>query len=208
MPPGHSEDGLVPRGARTSASAVSGRRGGPGRLQSSPAASAVTDADIPAMVKAPATSDFEVLKPPLQSRPTNTADPKTARPVSVTLEALQKQWEQIVVTVKKQKIALGSFLQDGVPWKLVGNVLEIAFDPKTRFHMEHVQKNRTAIERIFARDLELPLRIRCVEKRFNEAGIVKKIHSPEEILEDIKNKEPVLNRIIELFDCTEAPDME
>ena len=158
-------------------------------------------------IKEKSPSDFAQLKRQIQSRQQPAAETPGAS-VKVVLEELQQRWDQIIETVKKQKIALGSFLQDGVPCKLEDGFLEIAFDPKTRFHLEHVQKNAAVIERIFARDLNLPLRIRCVERPFEQLGIKKKVHSPQEILADIKSKEPVLNKIIELFDCTEAPDME
>ncbi|NOX37664.1 MAG: DNA polymerase III subunit gamma/tau [Calditrichaeota bacterium] len=185
---------------------VSGKPAGPSRVQAPAATPASSRMAVPPIREKPV-ADFEQLKQQVKSRQQTPAE-KPATSVKISLEELQERWDQIIETIKKQKIALGSFLQDGVPWKLEGGFLEIAFDPRTRFHMEHVQKNATIIERIFARELNLPLRIRCVEQPFDQAGIKKKVHSPEEILEDIKNKEPVLNKIIELFDCTEAPDLE
>ena len=36
---------------------------------------------------------------------------------------------------------------------------------------------------------------------FTEAGIERQVLSPEEVFESMKDKEPVLKKIIELFDC-------
>ncbi|NIS39120.1 hypothetical protein GWN91_08360, partial [Candidatus Saccharibacteria bacterium] len=52
----------------------------------------------------------------------------------VELREIAAKWSDIIEAVKKGKIALASFLQDGVPYKIDKNSLYIAFDPKTGFH--------------------------------------------------------------------------
>lgn len=128
--------------------------------------------------------------------------------VNISLADVQRDWEKIVAEIKKQKVALGSFLIDGVPHRVHNNCLEIAFDPKTQFHMEHIQKNARVIEKLLEAKFQMPLKIRCTSLDFESAGITKQIHAAEEIIEDIKNKEPVLKKIIEKFDCKEESDQE
>ncbi len=124
-----------------------------------------------------------------------------SRKVTTDLETIHKQWDKIVEAVKKEKIALASFLQDGVPVEIAGPVLKLAFDPKTGFHMDHVQKNAATIENILQNQFNLPLKLQCVKLDFTKEGIQKPLPSPAEVFENMKNKEPVLKKIIELFDC-------
>jgi len=120
---------------------------------------------------------------------------------SIDFKKLQEDWNKFVEAVKQNKIALGSFLQDSVPYRLQGDTLQLAFDPSTSFHMEHVQKNIPVIEKIWEKAFDVRLRVQCLAVDFQKAGIEKKIHTAQEIIDDIKNKEPVLKKIIELFDC-------
>jgi DNA polymerase-3 subunit gamma/tau len=123
--------------------------------------------------------------------------------VDISITDIQNDWDKIVEEIKKQKIALASFLIDGFPYKMKDNLLEIAFDPKTQFHMEHIQKNAGTIENLLETKFHAPIRIKCTSLDFESAGIEKKVRSPEEVIEDIKSKEPVLKKIIEVFDCKE-----
>jgi len=137
--------------------------------------------------------------------PETTTSPKTRTTGvpqnSIDFKQLQESWDKFVEAVKRNKIALGSFLQDSVPYRLEGNTLQLAFDPSTSFHMEHVQKNIPVIEKIWEKAFDVRLRVQCLAVDFQKAGIEKKVHTAQEIIDDIKNKEPVLKKIIELFDC-------
>ena len=124
-----------------------------------------------------------------------------APPAGISLEEISEKWTEIVAAVKKEKIALSSFLQDGVPYKLNGSTLQIAFDPKTGFHMDHVQKNAPLIEMVLKNMLQVPLTTECLKVDFSSEGIKKQVQTPEEIFENMKDKEPVLKKIIDLFDC-------
>ncbi len=163
--------------------------------------------DYPASVKEPSKGRFDSLKKnslPASTTPSATAETEAtvaANAPAVTLADVTGRWDQLIVAIKKEKIALSSFLQDGVPYKVEGRVLQIAFDPKTGFHMDHVQKNAPVIERVMAQELGMPLRIKCIKVQFEQEGIQRHVQTPEEVFESMKNKEPVLKKIIELFDC-------
>ena len=75
-------------------------------------------------------------------------------------------------------------------------MLEIAFDPKTGFHMNHVQKNAAIIEKILAEEFQLPLKLKCIKMHFEQEGIKRQIQSPEEVFENMKNKEPLRGAIL------------
>lgn len=122
------------------------------------------------------------------------ADSDKAAEIAVTLEEIASQWRQVIAAVKNEKIALASFLQDGVPYQLNGHLLQIAFDPKTTFHMDHVKKNAPVIESALRHTLKADLKIDCVKVAFTEAGIERQVLSPEEVFESMKDKEPVLKK--------------
>jgi len=144
-------------------------------------------------------SGLENLK---KTEPENEAQPPQQEIQDI--DEIKRLWPEIVEKVKKQKIALGSFLQDGIPYALENQTVVIAYDKDAEFHREHVEKNRKVIESILKEDfgISLPISFRTID--FKQAGIEKQPRTPEEILEDIKNKEPVVRKIIDLFDLDDA----
>ncbi len=136
----------------------------------------------------------------------DTADKSPESSGALTVEVLVERWTEVVAAVKKRKIALASFLQDGVPHTLDKGILKVAFDEKTGFHMAQVEKNAGIIEAVFQDIFNTPLRIECMKLNFSEAGIKKQIKTPEEAFESMKDKEPVLKKIIDLFDCENLDD--
>ncbi len=121
--------------------------------------------------------------------------------LNLSLENISENWTTVVEAVRKEKIALASFLQDGVPYKLENGQLQIAFDPKTSFHIGHIMKNVKLIENALGSTMQAAVKIDCVKVDFEEKGIEKQMLTPEDVFESMKDKEPVLKKIIELFDC-------
>ncbi len=120
---------------------------------------------------------------------------------AVNFDEVKENWPKVVEAVKKSKIALGSFLQDSIPNRIYNSVLEIAFDNAESFHLEHVKRNRKTIETVLREQFHWSLNVECVSISFAEKGIEKKLRTPDEIIKDIKEKEPVLRKIVDLFDC-------
>lgn len=170
--------------------------------------SVTSQQNTPKPIQSESTNPFDRLKSDPFPKTTKTIQEPEAKKTypDISLSRVQNDWDKIVEEIKKQKMALGSFLVDGVPHKIQDNCLEIAFDPKTQFHLGHIQKNAAVIEKLLETKFQLPLKIKCIELDFQTAGIKKKVHSTEEVIEDIKNKEPVLKQIIEMFGCIEIED--
>ncbi|MEJ2050205.1 MAG: hypothetical protein P8Y60_10270, partial [Calditrichota bacterium] len=121
----------------------------------------------------------------------------------IELVDIQSNWEKIVEIVRSQKIALGSFLEEGVPFGIENGKIIIAYDLHSSFHQEHVEKNKRLIEDIMKQQLNMPIRIGFKSLDFQKAGIQKQPRTPEEVLSDIKDKEPIIRKIIEVFDLDE-----
>ncbi|MEL6822643.1 MAG: hypothetical protein AAFP70_12845, partial [Calditrichota bacterium] len=138
---------------------------------------------------------------PPQKEQQNGADDTPTTSEDGSFKQIKERWVEVVEEVRKEKVALGSFLQDGVPYKVENNQLHVAFDPKTAFHLEHVQKNAAAVENALKTLFNQPLKLLCIQRSFQEEGLKKQIQSPEEILQNIKDKDEVLKKIIDTFDC-------
>ncbi len=117
----------------------------------------------------------------------------------LTLEEVRENWAKIVEEIKAEKIALGSFLQDGVPFQLEDGVLTLAYDEKAAFHKVHVEKNKKFLEEKIFQNLGKRLRLEIISLDFKSKGIEVEPRTVEEILEDIKQKEPIIQKIIDLF---------
>ncbi|MDZ7342610.1 MAG: hypothetical protein ONB27_14720, partial [candidate division KSB1 bacterium] len=118
---------------------------------------------------------------------------------SITLAMVTERWEQIIEEIKKQKIALGSFLNEGWPESVADNELVVAFGMENGFHISSINRNRKEIEAIIQQVLGVPLRIRCVQ-----SSVAAEPHSNgangNSYVEKLGQKIPLIKTIIEEFD--------
>jgi DNA polymerase-3 subunit gamma/tau len=135
-------------------------------------------------------------------------DEKPLEEVTLGLEEIQVLWSEVINKIKKTKVALASFLEDGLPHNIERNLLTIAFDNSNTFAQEHVEKNSKLIEKVLESDFKLPLRIKFASLDFQQMGIEQKPRTDDEILQDLKKKEPVLNDIINRFGLTKVLNRE
>ncbi|MBN2366490.1 MAG: DNA polymerase III subunit gamma/tau [Calditrichaeota bacterium] len=116
------------------------------------------------------------------------------------ISEIKAKWPEVIEKIRAQKVALASFLEEGVPYEIQNKRLIIAYDHSAAFHQEHVEKNSRTVEKILNEELNMPLRIGFKSISFKNEGIEKIPRTPEEIIEDIKNKEPIIRKIIDMFD--------
>ncbi|UCF63364.1 MAG: DNA polymerase III subunit gamma/tau [bacterium] len=133
-----------------------------------------------------------------------TKEPKNIIDFSLDIGDIKSKWSDIVSKVRSDKIALASFLEEGIPYATEHNRLIIAYDNSSTFHLEHVEKNRKIIEGILKQDFQLPVNIQFKLIDFKGEGIEKEPRTPEEVIEDIKNKEPIIRKIIDVFGLDET----
>ncbi len=134
------------------------------------------------------------------NRPVKKTEKLEAVDTEVDLPRIKQLWPQIVQKVREQKVALGSFLQEGVPFAVREGELILAYDKTADFHKEHVENNKRTVEKLLREEFDISVRIGLQTVDFGREGIEKQPRTPEEVLEDIKNKEPVLRKIIDTFE--------
>ncbi len=127
----------------------------------------------------------------------------TPSATDISLATIRERWREVTQFIKKQKIALGSFLEDGLPYSLQNGELTIAYDKKTSFHVEHVSSNKSVIIEAIKKILGADVSLSFVTIDFEKEGIQREPRTPEEILEDIKQKEPIIRKIIDTFGLAE-----
>jgi DNA polymerase-3 subunit gamma/tau len=54
----------------------------------------------------------------------------------IKLEDVKREWHALTFAVSKKKISVGTYLQEGVPFKVEGTCVTIAFTPADHFHKE------------------------------------------------------------------------
>ncbi len=138
----------------------------------------------------------------------NMNDPVTSSTEAPVLEEIdiskiKNSWPAVIEKVRSEKVALASFLEEGVPFETRNRRLIIVYDHSASFHQEHVEKNSKTIEKILREEFKMPIRISFKSIDFKSEGIEKEPRTPEEIIEDIKAKEPIIRKIIDMFDLDE-----
>ena len=118
----------------------------------------------------------------------------------VRLEEIQERWSEIVDEVKKIKIAMGSFLNEGVPTKIEDNTVVISFGSQNGFHMENVMKNPRIIENMMNKLLQADLKIRCIK----DSSLVTEEKAVDQgrdlVLEKLASQVSQVKTILEVFD--------
>lgn len=128
-----------------------------------------------------------------------------------SLEKIKSDWPQIVDAVKKMKIHLGSFLNEGYPTRLQGGALEISFGKNNTFHLRTVQQNRKMVQEAVLGITGLSLRIQCHQndtEEFKQAltqhRSVPVVEIEDEPTPDVNDDDmleiPLVKKVIEIFD--------
>ena len=118
---------------------------------------------------------------------------------TISIEKVKNAWSNIIEEVKKNKIALGSFLNEGLPSRIEENTLIISFGIENGFHIKSITRNIKIIENVLLKSLGVHLKIKCVKE-----NIVKsennKIPKNISYLDRVAQRVPQIKTIMEVFD--------
>ncbi|MDZ7377540.1 MAG: hypothetical protein ONB13_13090, partial [candidate division KSB1 bacterium] len=156
-----------------------------------PQAQVVRDASLVTMT--PATNQAKSTP----AADTNGSSNRAATPV-IGIEMVKDRWGMIIEEIKKRKIALGSFLNEGLPDRIEGNELVVVFGMENSFHIHSIHRNRKEIELILAELLHVPLRIRCVQAE--GPNVTPGSGNGNSYIDKLGQKIPLIKTIIEEFD--------
>ena len=119
---------------------------------------------------------------------------------SVSLAMIEEQWTHIIEEIKKQKIALGSFLNEGWPERIDGTELSVAFGMENGFHISSINRNRKSIEEIIRAVVGAPIRIKCIQSRQAAEKSKGAVSNGNSYVEKLGQKIPLIKTIIDEFD--------
>ena len=123
-------------------------------------------------------------------------------PPIIGLREIQARWTEILEAVKRKKMTLGFFLQEGYPTKMTGNALEITFDKSNGFHLNAVKKERDVLTQVLADLLGGTFSLKFTSGNL-EGGIPKEDLPGEAAgVPPVKKNglDPKIQKILEMFD--------
>ncbi len=133
--------------------------------------------------------------PSQSSRVKTTSD----KQIPITIEKMKEQWAHIIEEIKKRKIALGSFLNEGLPERIDGDELIIAFGMENGFHISSINRNRKDIEKIIGEVVGFPIRLKCIQSEISGVNQTNGTNG-NSYIDKLAQKIPLIKTIIEEFD--------
>ena len=130
-----------------------------------------------------------------------------AEPVSykkknqLTLEDVQGKWDEVIKDIRKKKITVGSFLQEGVLLDVNGDIIQIGFGLSNGFHIDAIERARTLVLETLKDIFGIKMQFQCVKKEISEKEDI--TVSKEDKMKELKalgEKEPGIKKIIDDFD--------
>jgi DNA polymerase III gamma/tau subunit len=125
----------------------------------------------------------------------------------LTIDIIKQKWQEIISTLKKQKMILGVFLSEGVPINLKMSTLEIGFGPSARLFLEKVEAERKFIEEILLKVLGHNIAVKCVQME-KDNRVFKKNEDPKNQQAGEQNEQnekllqdPAVKTVMEKFEA-------
>jgi DNA polymerase-3 subunit gamma/tau len=84
--------------------------------------------------------------------------------INITLDNIKDAWQNVLDSLSRVKISAATYLSEGEPFKLSGNLLTVAFPKSHSLHKESLERreNREMIEKNLTEALNVPLRVSFV----------------------------------------------
>ena len=98
-----------------------------------------------------------------------------AKDFKISLEMIEGKWQEVLEIIKNKKIALGSFLSEGWPTNIRGNVLEVSFGANNGFHISLIERHLEFIQDVLKQVYGHLLRLKCVKDKGDVLNKVRKI---------------------------------
>ncbi|HUW23218.1 MAG TPA: DNA polymerase III subunit gamma/tau [bacterium] len=152
------------------------------------------------------------------------------------IEEITERWEEVLESVRKQDTPLHSCLLEGLPVRMEGELLYIAFPKSYSFHKDRVEKKSNIVEQAIKEVLGKEIKIKCMTGEINATSPTKeKVEedesAPEEFLgesepeekvaapnqepvfnsEEKKEVDPIVEKVIKMFEgeiVKEKPEKE
>lgn len=123
---------------------------------------------------------------------------------SIEFSELEERWPGALESIKKQKIAIGSFLEEGWPTALNGNELVLSFKPEHQFQMLSLEKKKNTVEGMLKEFFAVRLRLKFEKDNTGRVDNLRKIPAPKDKkseFEQLLKENSAVKKIVETFDA-------
>jgi DNA polymerase-3 subunit gamma/tau len=135
-----------------------------------------------------------------EEKESSPADKKSEKKNDITLDFIKDRWDDAIQQIKRRKITVGSFLQEGILLDVKDNTLDIGFGLSNGFHIDAIMRAKNMVleecREIFGNEFQF----RCIKKDLPEK---KKSASPKKKKSDLLNtwmkEEPLIKKVIDDF---------
>lgn len=120
------------------------------------------------------------------------ADPEPAvEKSSIDFDTIKAKWPAFVEAVNKESHTLGSFVAEGEPSSLEGNILELHFTAEQAYHIERLEKEQKRVEDVLEKVMGTGLKLKFVK---NNDKAAKKAENDELL------GHPTSQHVLNIFD--------
>jgi hypothetical protein len=133
---------------------------------------------------------------PIKKETTNPEKKNKVKEV-LDLKTIKTNWHQIITKIGSIKTSIAMVLEHTLPMALNNKKLDVAVVDQPRFSLDRLERNRQLIENTFAEIFDQNIRIDFL---FNEDIHEEIKHEMPDAPGIITKGDPIVNRIIEVFD--------
>ena len=128
-------------------------------------------------------------------------DYKTINKAGINIEELKDKWSEIITSVTNLRTSVGMVLEHCIPMEFAGKKVQVGMMNQPRFNLDLLKNNKEMIEDVAAEHVKQKIKINffTVEKDTQPAEELSKHGIIQNQVASTKS-EPVVDRVIELFD--------
>jgi len=121
----------------------------------------------------------------------------------IDFATVQAHWDQVLDAVRKKKITVGSFLQEGVVTGVEGNVIQIGFGLSNGFHIDAIVRSKSLVMEALQDVFREKLDFHCVKQDMPDQKKPGSVSKKEKMdsLRQLGEKQPAIKKIIDDFDA-------
>ncbi|MBU1852643.1 MAG: DNA polymerase III subunit gamma/tau [Candidatus Omnitrophica bacterium] len=117
----------------------------------------------------------------------------------VDIDRVKNAWPILVKAMAVKKMSISSYLAEGIPDSVKGNIIFVAFPRELNFHREVLEEkhNKDSVESVLSQILDVRIKLQFISSdiKLKESGS----ETPQISREELRKKEPIIDTALNLF---------